>query len=152
VATYNEALVSQCNGLPVLSSAYIQFGNYWFRQYNNSLAGNPSSASSQSYMIEALSLYEESIAYSLFLRQLYYELRSCPIAQYTINFTALQYTPTATTQQVPKEQPTNASFSMPQLIEVNVMYLAIGISLVALGLLVLVLKTVGISRSKQLSA
>jgi uncharacterized protein len=152
VATYNEALVSQCNGLPVLSSAYIQFGNYWFRQYNNSLAGNPSSASSQSYMIEALSLYEESIAYSLFLRQLYYELRSCPIAQYTINFTALQYTPMGATQQVPLGQSTSAAFSAPQLTEVNMMYLAIGVSLMALGLLVLVFRVIGVNRSRQLSA
>ncbi|MGC8569957.1 MAG: S16 family serine protease [Caldivirga sp.] len=146
VATYNEALVSQCNGLPVLSSAYVQFGDYWFGQYNSSLAGNPSSVSSQSYFEEALSLYEESIAYSLFLRQLYYELGACPIAYYTVNYTMLQYVPVSSAQHVVQGQLPGASLSIVNLAGVNLTYLAIGVVLVAMSVVVLILKVVKVSR------
>lgn len=124
----------------------MQFGNYWFSQYNSSLAGNPSSTSSQSYFEESLSLYEESIAYSLFLRQLYYELGACPIASYTINYTALQYVPAPSAPHVTQGQSTGASFSIINLAGVNVTYLAIGVVLVAMSIVVLVLKVVKVSR------
>lgn len=145
VATYNEALISQCNGLPVLSNAYVQFGNYWFSQYNNSLSGNPSSASSQSYFINALSLYEESIAYSLFLRQLYYELNACPAAQYTLNYTMLQYIPTSSVHAVQTQPSSGAEFSIPQYAELNLLYLLIGVALIALGVLVIVIRVIRVS-------
>lgn len=145
VAMYNDAIVANCGGLPLLSSEYVEFGNYWFNQYNETQLSNPSSSSLLSYFTTALSMYEESIAYSLFLRQLYYELNLCGIENYQVNLKELNVTKP---QPIPSQYTTQTittttvALTAPSTVQVNVEYMALGIALIALGIIILAIRYV----------
>ena len=135
VATLNMGQLAQCNVLPLLSSFYIQYGDYWLGLYNSSAALNPTGAST--YLMQSLAMYEESIAYSFFLRQLLYELNACHISVESINQSKLQYVQQVTTTTTPAVQ-VNTTAPIQSLsvytYNVNVVELAIGLALMALGL------------------
>ncbi|WP_188596863.1 S16 family serine protease [Thermocladium modestius] len=98
LALYSASKLEQCNATPLLPLSYIQYGDYWYGQYNSTATNSTGGASS--YFSTALNLYEMSSAYSNVVLQLIKTVAACNVT-YTISVPAINETLSTSAPSIP---------------------------------------------------
>lgn len=129
LALYSTSRLETCNATPLLPLSYIQYGDYWYSQFNSTKANSTILASN--YFNNALNLYEMSSAYSNVVLQLLRTVSACN-ASYSITIPTINTSLTS----ISAPQPTVSSVSQSMII--NPLTFTIGMICILIALAILV--------------
>ncbi len=132
LALYSASKLEQCNATPLLPLSYIQYGDYWYGQYNSTATNSTGGASS--YFSTALNLYEMSSAYSNVVLQLIKTVAACNVT-YTISVPAINETLSTSAPSIP---PTSTQSTIYTTI--NPLTFTVGGMLMVLAALAIIIK------------
>jgi uncharacterized protein len=129
LALYSTSRLEACNATPLLPLSYIQYGDYWYSQFNSTKANSTFAASN--YFNNALNLYEMSAAYSNVVLQLLRTVSACN-ASYSITIPTINTSLTSVSAPQPTVSP------LTQSMVINPLTFTIGMICILIALAILV--------------